>query len=181
MLSELPSDLVSALVVPGQMLAMQGDEAALWRQLTPEAKNADALATQIAETTIELQRMPPIVSAILGITAGGAVPDLTQETPSSGTRDIPVSRLVVALTMIHMDAATTGAEVVADRLAHGSHPPLGNLPERPYRDVFADYEVRVASAEPVITITLTPAPGISPTILFNLLFTRALTFVGWSL
>src|SRR5205814_2192105 len=69
LLPTLWPDLVSALIVPGTDLIGESlDVAAVMATTNPDV---DSLATQMTTAEEEFRRMPPVVTALLGATAGG--------------------------------------------------------------------------------------------------------------
>ena len=185
LLDRVPPDLVSALLVPGSMLAGSMDPAVLLPDPTPGVPDVESLATRIAVEAAERRRMPPVVAALLGMTAGEPLaPPVGQEAvavqqPRPGA---PEATLVVALVMIHRAAAETASSVVAERLATQRVPPIGSGAEGPgsYAELFPRRSVWVADEEPVVLIELVLEPGTPRDILVRLLTTRSLSFVAWS-
>jgi hypothetical protein len=184
-LGSLPPDLVSALLVPGSMLGGPIDPATLLLDPTPGAPNVETVATQIAVEAAERRRMPPVVTALLGLTAGGplALPTgddaITAQQPRPGS---PEARLIITLVMIHPGAAETATTVVTERLATQRVPPSGSGAEsaESYAELFPERSVGVADDEPVVLIELGLAHGTPRSILVRLLMARSLSFLAWS-
>ena len=181
LLPSLPPDLVSALIFAGSALAGSVDAASLIFEVTPGA-DIDVIATEIAAAHIEAQRMPPIVAAVLGQTAGGPLSDLGgagDETPSA--MEIPTAKAFVALSMIHAGAAETAASVIEERLTTMAPPARGDGDEPPptYAELFPEFAVHVAEGEPVVVVEMTPAADVSPRVLVDLLFVRGLNLLAW--
>jgi hypothetical protein len=129
------------------------------------------MATRAAAEQAEAQRMPPVGSVLLGLTAGHA-PDQPGETPA---------RVIAALSVGSAAAAERGAMVVAERLDTGGPPPemRGGDPERSWATMFPRRSVAAVADEGVVLVTMTPAAETSLTSLPFLVFSRALTFMAW--
>ena len=191
LLGSVPPGLVSAVLVPGSALGGPSDPAALLLQPTPGVPDVDAIATRMAAESAERRRMPPIVTTLLGLTSGGPLPTLGADAGTSEALPprAPEARFVVALTMVHHAAAESAASVVAERLATQQVPdavapslPSGQaLGGRPYAELFPERSVRVPDGEPVVVIDLSIGAETPRLILYNLLVTRSLTFLAWSL
>lgn len=164
-----PPDLVSALLVDGDLLQATPDPAGT---LLEDESPAD-FATRTAAAAEEAQRMPPIGAALLGHTAGLF--------PESDDADSPAARVVALLITPGHDAALRAAGVVEDRLATQTMPAArgGDLADRGWDEVFAEWSVSAVPAEPVVHIDLDLAPGVSPFILQNLVFARTPGFLAW--
>ena len=99
LLRAAPADLVSALLVDGELLRAVADPAgAFLGDESPED-----FATRVAEEQIEAQRLPPVAAALLGQTAGLIADGDQMATPEAAPA--PPARLVVALSTISPDAA----------------------------------------------------------------------------
>lgn len=186
LLRSVPPDLVSAVIVPGASLMGGFDPINVFDQSgtpgVPEIPDIEAIATQVAATEAELRRMPPIVAALIGATAGGPLRSPGGGTPVASAADLPTARLVAAVTTISPAAAETAAAVITDRLATHPLPPYAPVPvEGDYADLFPERTVAAVPGEPVALVELVPAPGVPRSILTNLLFSRTLTFLAWSL
>ena len=182
LLPNLPADLVSAWIVAGDALVWSADPAALLPEATPGATDVDAIATEIATDAGEARRMPPIVAALLGQTAGGPLGDIGPRGDSLPA-DLPPAKVVVALTMLSHEAAETAAAVVEERLATMAVPPFrpGDDPLAPtYAALFPEAALHVADAEPVVVVELTQGPPPSQRILIDLLVRRSLTLLAWA-
>ena len=175
LLRAAPPDLVSALLVDGELLRAVADPAgAFFGDESPED-----FATRVAEEQVEARRMPPVTAALLGRTAGVLPGDLGMATPEA--MPAPSARLVVALSMTSPDAAETAATVIAERLATGRTSPVmsGEMADRPWAELFPERVVRAVSGEPAVLIELAPAPGVRPFILPEMLFQRMPGFLSW--
>jgi hypothetical protein len=170
-----PPDLVSALLVDGELLRAVADPAAAF--LGDEAPQD--FATRVADEQIEARRLPPVAAALLGRTAGLLPGDFGIATPEA--IPMPSARLVAALSTISPDAAQTAATVIAERLATGRTPPhmSGDLAHRPWVELFPQQTMHVVSGEPAVLIELVPAPGVPPFILQSMLFQRIPGFLAW--
>ena len=175
LLRAAPADLVSALLVDGELLRAVADPAGAF--LGDESPQD--FATRVAEEQVEARRLPPVAAALLGRTAGLLAGDLGMATPEA--IPTPSARLVVALSTISPDAAETAATVIAERLATGRTPPLmsGEMADRPWAELFPQRSVRAVSGEPAVLIELVPAPGVPPFILQDMLFQRIPGFLAW--
>jgi hypothetical protein len=175
LLRAAPADLVSALLVDGELLRAVPDPAGAF--LGNEAPQD--FATRVAEEQVEARRLPPVAAALLGQTAG-LIADRNQMTTPEA---IPPSssQLVVALSTINPDAAETAATVIAERLATGRTSPLmsGETADRSWAELFPERTVRAVSGEPAVLIELMPAPGVRPFILQEMLFQRVPGFLAW--
>ena len=170
-----PPDLVSALLVDGELLRAVPDPAGAF--LGDESPRD--FATRVAEEQVEARRSPPVAAALLGCTAGLLPGDSGTATPAAIAP--PSARLVVALSTISADAAETAATVIAERLATGRTPPLmsGDLANRPWLELFPRQTVHAVSGEPGVLIELVPAPGVPPFIVQTMLFHRIPGFLAW--
>jgi hypothetical protein len=175
LLRAAPADLVSALLVDGELLRAVADPAgAFLGDESPEV-----FATRVAEERIEAQRLPPVAAALLGQTAG-LVADGDQMA-TSGAAPAPPVRIVVILSTINPGAATAAATVISERLATGRTSPLmsGGMADRAWAELFPRRAVRAVSGEPAVLIELVPAPGVPPFILQEMLFQRIPGFLAW--
>ncbi len=175
LLRAAPPDLVSALLVDGELLRAVADPAGAF--LGDESPQD--FATRVAAEQVEAQRSPPIAAALLGRTAGLLPGDPGTATPEAIAT--PSARLVVALSTISADAAETAATVIAERLVMGRTPPLmsGTLANRPWLELFPRQTVHAVSGEPAVLIELVPAPGVPPFIVQTMLFLRVPGFLAW--
>jgi hypothetical protein len=175
LLRAAPPDLVSALLVDGELLRAVPDPAAAFLG----EESPQDFATRVAEEQVEARRLPPVVAALLGQTAGLLSDTIGVATPA----EPPTSpaRLVVILSMTSPDAAETAATVIAERLATGRTSPLisGEMADRPWTELFPQRVVRAVSGEPAVLIELLPAPGVRPFILQEMLFQRMPGFLAW--
>ena len=175
LLRAAPADLVSALLVDGELLRAVADPAGAF--LGDESPQD--FATRVAEEQVEARRLPPVAAALLGQTAGllagGSRHGNARGDPT------PSARLVVVLSTISPDAAETAATVIAERLATGRTSPLmsGEMADRAWAELFPGRTVRAVSGEPAVLIELAPAPGVRPFILQEMLFQRMPGFLAW--
>jgi hypothetical protein len=175
LLGAAPPDLVSALLVDGELLRAVADPAgAFLGDESPED-----FATRVAEEQVEARRLPPVAAALLGQTAGLIADGNQMATPEAIST--PPARLVVVLSTINPDAAETSATVIAERLATGKTSPLmsGEMADRAWAELFPERTVRAVSGEPAVLIELVPAPGVRPFILQEMLFQRMPGFLAW--
>src|SRR5918993_210917 len=172
-----PTDLVSALLVDGELLRAVADPAGAF---LGEESPAD-FATRVAEEQIEARRMSPVAAALLGQTAGLIADGSQMATPEA--TPTPPTRLVVVLSTINPDATETAATVIAERLATGRISPLmsGEMADRAWAELFPERTVRPVSGEPAVLIELMPARGVRPFILQEMLFQRTPGFLAWEL
>jgi hypothetical protein len=175
LLRAAPADLVSALLVDGELLRAVPDPAEAF--LGDESPQD--FATRVAGEQIEARRLPPVAAVLLGHTAGVLAGDLGRATPEA--IPTPSARLVVALSMTSPDAAQTASTVIAERLESGKTPSLmgGEMADRPWTELFPERSVRALSGEAALLIELTPAPYVSPFILPDMLFRRTPGFMAW--
>jgi hypothetical protein len=175
LLRAAPADLVSALLVDGELLRAVADPAGAF---LGEESPAD-FATRVAEEQVEARRMPSVAAALLGQTAG-LIADGNQMTTPEAT-PTPSARLVVVLSTTNPDAAETAATVIAERLATGRTSPLmsGEMADRARAELFPGRTVRAVSGEPAVLIELAPALGVRSFILQEMLFQRMPGFLAW--
>jgi hypothetical protein len=173
LLRAAPADLVSALLVDGELLRAVADPAGAF--LGDESPQD--FATRVAEEQVEARRLPPVAAALLGQTAGLIADGNQIATPEA----ILPSAQIVVLRTINPDAADTAATVIAERLATGRTSPLmsGEMADRSWAELFPERTVRAVSGEPVVLIELIPAPGVRPFILQEMLFQRMPGFLAW--
>ncbi len=162
-----PDDLATALLLPGTFVQFAPDVASA----VLEGKSLDSMATRAAAEQAEAQRMPPVGSVLLGLTAGHA-PDQPGETPA---------QVIAALSVGSAAAGERGAMVVTERLDTGGPPPemRGGDPERSWATMFPQRSVEAVADEGVVLVIMTPAAETSLTSLPFLVFSRALTFMAW--
>ena len=175
LLRAAPADLVSALLVDGELLRAVADPAAaLLGDESPKG-----FATRVAEEQVEARRLPPVAAALLGLTAGLLPDDRSMTTPEA--IPTPSARHLVALSTISAGAAETAASVIVERLATGRTSPLmsGEMADRPWAELFPERVVRAVPEEPVVLIELMPAPGVRPFLLQEMLFQRMPGFLAW--
>ena len=170
-----PPDLVSALLVDGELLHAQLDPAAA---VLGDESLAD-FATRAAAEQTEARRLSPVAAALLGQSAGAISTGNGMATPSSPA-SLP-ARLVVVLATTEPEAAQTAATVIAERLERQRTPLMmtREMSDRPWAELFPEREVRAAPGEPAVLIELVPAVGVSPFILQDMLFQRLPGFLAW--
>jgi hypothetical protein len=174
LLRATPPDLVSALVLGGEVLRATPDPAgALLGEESPQV-----FATRVAAELEEAQRLPMILAALLGQTAGVSA---TGDDATPGASAVPISRVVVSLTTPSPETAQDAAEIIAERLATHELPETAGstLAGRPWADLFPTQNVQAIPGEPAALIELTSTPGVPPLILQNLLFQRIPGFLAW--
>lgn len=144
--------------------------------LTPDL-DADALATQMAEAENELRRMPPVVSALVGFTAGGPVaPEPGSDaSPTPPPPEQPLARAVVELVMYDETAAAAAVPVITKRLAT-----FATAEGERFADLFPERAVRAVPGEPVVLVELSPGSETHRRALIALLERRDLSFIYWS-
>jgi hypothetical protein len=175
LLRAAPVDLVSALLVDGELLRAVPDPAgAFIGDESPEE-----FATRVAEEQVEARRLPPMAAALLGQTAGLIAAGNQMATPEGPPA--PPAQLVVVLSTINADAAKAAATVIAVRLATGRTSPLmsGEMADRSWAELFPERTVRAVSGGPAVLIELVPASGVRPFILPEMLFQRIPGFLAW--
>ena len=175
-----PPTLVSALLMHGEALRALPDPASALFGDDPLADMED-FATRAADELAEARRMPPVTAALLGQTAGAPATD----TAATATADLPhppPARLVAVLTTIAPEAAEAAAGVIVERLATRQAAGLDDqIAGRTWAALFPERTVRVLPEDRAVLVELVPAPGVPPTVLHDLLFTRALDFLAWDL
>jgi hypothetical protein len=132
--------------------------------------DVDAIKTQIAE----FAEMPPIVTALFGITPGGPLSGSVNETPTPRP-DLPAAQYEIALLLPNADAAETAARVATERLATM----VSNRTLRPLTEYFSDWEARVLADVPVVVLELTFAPETFPNLWVQMIASRDLPFLAW--
>ena len=168
LLPTVPDDLASALFVDGTMLTGGVPEKLL--EQDPEATpDIEAIAAEMAESS----ELPPVVTAMLGTTAGGPL-ELDDETAAFAS-DIPDAGAVVVVVMQTPDAAETAAPIIEERLATAA----SSATDQPYAEFFPERSVEVVPETPVVRIELTLGEGIQRNILMQMLFSRDLGFLAW--
>jgi hypothetical protein len=169
-----PADLVDAILIHGDFLQAVTDPAVLLNdQEAPEA-----LATRIAGDAVEAQRLPPVAAALLGQTAGIFPSDDVAAAPVSAVMS---ARVVAVLAMLGMGTADDAATVIRDRLATQAFPTLmgGSFAGRPWTELFLQQSVEPVPEAAAVVIELTPAAGVPPLILQQMVFNRAPGFLAW--
>ena len=70
---------------------------------------------------------------------------------------------------------------MAERLATGRPSRLmsGEMADRTWAEVFPERSIRAVPEEPALLIELTPAPGVRPYLLQEMLFQRMPGFLAW--
>jgi hypothetical protein len=175
LLGAVPPDLVSALLLDGELLRAVTDPAGAF--LADESP--EDFATRVAEEQVEARRLPPVAATLLGQTAGLIADGNQMATPEA--IPTPPARLVVVLSTINPDAAETSATVIAERLATGKTSPLmsGEMAVRSWAELFPERTVCAVSGESAVLIELVPAPGVRSYILQEMLFQRMPSFLAW--
>lgn len=173
-----PPDLVSALLVDGELLHALPDPAALL--LEDEPLQVEDFATRAAAEQTEARRLLPVAAALLGQTASIFSAGNGMATPSSPPM-VP-AQLVAVLATISPEAAQTAATVIAERLATQRTSPVmsGEMSDRPWAELFPEREVGAVPGESAVLIELVPATGVSPFILQDMLFRRTPGFLAWA-
>ena len=175
LLGAAPPDLVSALLLDGELMRAVADPAGAFLG----NESPQDFATRVAEEQVEARRLPPVAAALLGQTAGLIADANQMATPEA--IPAPPARLIVVLRTIIPDAAETAATVIAERLATGKTSPMmsGEMADRSWAELFPERTVRAVSGEPALLIELVPAPGVRPFILQEMLFQRMPGFLAW--
>lgn len=157
--------LASALLMAGT--ALQVDVAGALLAATPDV---GAMKTQVAEVA----RMPPILMALLGVTAGGplAQPPGGVATPRAG---IPPARFEIAVLLPDHAAAETAAKVATERLATGA----SLATRQPLTHYFASWNARALPNSPVAVLELEFAMEVQPRIWAQMIYQRDLVFLAW--
>lgn len=159
--ASLEGPIASALIVDGSVLTVTA-------MLPPDlATDAAALERTLAEVSVV--PMPPISSALFGITPGH------QDNATSGTSGVTRAEVIIILTMAGAGTAHRAAETVEIRL--GSLHSTSN--GRPYSEMFTSWRVEPATGGDLLSITLQPAPGTVPSVWAQLLYQRDLLFLAW--
>jgi hypothetical protein len=175
LLRAAPAELVSALLVDGELLRAFADPTgAFLGDESPEE-----FATRVAQEQVEARRLPPVAAALLGQTAGLNPEGNGLATPAGAPA--PPARIVIALSTIGLDAAETASTVIAERLASGRTSPLisGEVADRSWAELFPERSVHAVSGEQAVLIELMPAPDVRPYILQEMLFQRMPGFLVW--
>jgi hypothetical protein len=168
LLDAAPADLVSATLAPGTALAGGVPASMIDTALAGGTPDVGGVATEIVATS----EMPPILMALLGSTAGG--PLIVDDAPFELPAGTPDARAVAIALLATPEMAATAAEVVEARLASGA-----SLEGTPWAVQFPAASVTAVPGAPVLVVDLTLAPGTSPRILVNLLYSRDLGFLAW--
>jgi hypothetical protein len=172
-----PPDLVSAMIVPGAELQFTPDMAGL--MLNEESP--EAFATRVAAEERDARRLPPVATALLGLTAG-TFPGEAAATPVADQGPTARQGQVVAiLAMVGSAAATTGAAVIEERLATGRTPAAmgAERGDRPWAELYPERTVTAVAGVSAVQVMLIPAPGVPPNLLHTLIFTRVPGFLAW--
>ena len=167
-------DLASGVIVPGMTLI--GETLSPVLLLTPD-QDVDALATLMAEAGNALRRMPPVVSALVGFTAGGPV---EQKSGSDGSPTppplvSPPAHAVVELVMLNETDAVAAVSIIEERLVT-----LVTSKGERFSDLFPEQIVRSVPGTPVVLVELSVGPETHRLILIALLERRDLGFIYWS-
>lgn len=168
LLADVPDDLASVFLIHGSALAYEVPEELLNPDST-ETPDIEAIATEIADRS----DMPPVVMALLGMTAGGPIqPD---DESVALPPDSPDAHAVIALLTLSPEAAGIAAPIIEDRLATGS----STQTDRPYAELFPRRTVEAVPEVPVVLIELTLGEETHRGILMQMLFNRDLGFLAW--
>jgi hypothetical protein len=165
-----PADLVSATLLHGETLQATPDPAGI---MLGDESPEEFLARAAAEQTAA-QELPPIVSVLLGQTAGIFVSEEAGEESAA----MPAVRLVAILATTSPGSADQGAAVIADRLETEDAP--ADLGDRPWNALFPSVKIRVIPGDAAILVELAPAPGVPPFILQQMVFQRSPGFLAWA-
>lgn len=172
LVATLDPTITSGFLVPGAALRATPIDI-IGRSGTPE--QIAAIEEIMAEIDAGQEPMPRPLLAAIGITAGGPLPDLSDDSPATPTPGMPLARDIIVLLMDDQAAAEAAIPIIENRLATG----ISFATNRPYRDYFADWELSIAGSEPVVLLNLTPAADVTPDIIFTQLARQDLLFVGW--
>jgi hypothetical protein len=112
----------------------------------------DRLATQVAGFTVDLARMPPIQTILVGATAGVVRDSASDITLAPDAAPAPAIAMTITLSS---DQADTIAEVTTDRLATQSAVGLPDYMGRPYSELFPDRNVETVADGAAVLIKLT--------------------------
>jgi hypothetical protein len=170
LLAAQDAPLASALLVMGTALASSTVPDVI---VIGTPVDVDVLATRIAE----IGEMPPVIMALLGVTAGGPVPPPYDE-PASGDvalTEAPDAHFAIALLMPDAASAETAVRVATERLATG----VSGVDGRPFSAFFADWQASVVPETSVAKLELTFAEGVSPGVWIQLFARRDLLFLAW--
>jgi hypothetical protein len=178
LLSALPPDLVTAIVRDGAWLQPSLDPAVVVNNPNIPAGTREALATRIADVVTEAARMPPVVTVLVGFTAGGPTGAGAVATPIPVPADAPIAHDVAVAVMGSTGAAATAASVAADRLE--TEAPLGTeFAGRPYVELFPTRTVQVVPGQAVVLFDLVPALDVPAATVCVLMREQNLTFLFW--
>ncbi len=169
LLSNAPSDLVTAVLAPGTML-MADPLTGFLRTALEATPDLDAMATEQAVTA----QMPQVYLALLGETAGGPLMPIGEGTPEPLPDDVPTARGVVVLLMQGPAAAEEAVPVIEERLATGATA----SDQQPFAELFPDPTVTAVPEEAVVVVEL-PFGETARGILRTLFNSRDLGFVAW--
>ena len=174
LLRAAPADLVTAFLIHGDLLQAVTDPA----ELMLGQESPPALATRMAEDAAEARRLPPVVAALLGNTAGQFASTSGAATPSTPAAP---SRIVAVLAMLGLGTADGAAAVIRDRLATQAFPTLigGQFAGRAWAELFPEHSVEAAPEAAAVVIALTPAEGVPPLIVQQMIFNRTPGFLAW--
>lgn len=163
MLQHLPVDLVGATLVSG--IALRQNPADVGALVNPGATpDLNAIATEMATPN----EMPPVLLAVVGMTAG--VPP-SSATPTS---EVAPAHAIVVLLVQRPSDAEAAVPVIKQRLETGE----SLLTGRAFTEIFADYDVQAISDEPIVSIDLSIGDA-PPNVLIMMLYQRDLGFVAW--
>lgn len=166
LLSTVPATLVSAMLLRGAALTFEDDF------MTPEARQ------QIEEFRAEQEDavgpMPPVASALFGITAGLHFPDGVEDQPIPPTEGVPAPTVVVRLLTDSAEAAGRAAEVVAYRWAEWP----SFVSARPLTTLLDLKSAEASETGPVANLNFTPADEANAAAWYQLIYTGDLAAFG---
>jgi hypothetical protein len=160
--------LASATLLAGNGLQQQPDP------LGPDTAIPSPIAEAIASQVAESARMPPILMALLGVTAGGPLSRPSGET-ATPQPEIPPARFEIAVLLPSHDAAETAARVATERLATG----FSLVTLLPLTDYFASWDAHALPDSPIAVLELDFAAGVQPRIWVEMIYQRDLVFLAW--
>ncbi len=137
LMAALDPTVISGYVVPGNALRATPADL-LGQRGTPE--QIAAIEEQLAEVDGDLEPMPHPRLAAITITAGGPLPQLSDESLSTPMPDVPLAHDLIALVMDDRAAAEAAIPIVEARLKNG----MSFATNQPYSDFFSDWELSVA-------------------------------------
>jgi len=172
-LGEVPS--VAALTANTPQLASCAIVSGSSIQTLPIDINStpDEIATAIAEQQTQDQ-VPPILLAIVGITPGGPLPFLDPDNPDATPEPTPeTATMELSLLMLTQEMAQQAIDIAGERLETA----VSLRVDRPFKDLFASWELSVAEDAPVARLSFT-LQDTSPNIWTDMLFNRDFPFLS---